>query len=419
MRHITFGRSYWFVVASALLTACGTIPATTAPTSAPVVAQPVAQTNAPVSARSAPQPPTNAPAASPTLLPAEEPPASAAEFKTDFSKHSVPYREILSGGPPKDGIPAIDHPKFVSVNEADSWLKPVEPAIFFQIGDDARAYPIQIFMWHEIVNDTVGGRPVAVTYCPLCNSGLVFDRLVDGRTLDFGTSGKLYQSDLLMYDRQTHSLWAQMEGRAVVGELAGTRLARSPANTISYEDFKAIYPAGRVLSRETGHARSYGTNPYQAYDRLDSTPFLFRGQPDRRRPPKERVVGLIVGGSSRAYPWSTLATQRVIHDALAGEHLVLFYRPGAVSALDDAEIARSREVGATGVFSPAVDGRALRFEPTAEGFRDRETGSTWSLLGQAVKGPLAGKRLRPIAHVDAFWFAWAAFNPTTSVYGTP
>ncbi len=345
-------------------------------------------------------------------------PARAAELKTDRTKALISLDEIASGGPPPDGIPAIDRPVFVAPGAADAWLKPVEPVLALQVNGDARAYPLQILIWHEVVNDTVGGRPVAVTYCPLCNSGLVFDRLVDGRTLDFGTSGKLYQSDLLMYDRQTHSLWAQMEGRAVVGELAGTRLARSPANTISYEDFKAVYPAGRVLSRETGHVRSYGTNPYQAYDRLDSTPFLFRGQPDRRRPPKERVVGITVGDLSRAYPWSTLATQRVVHDTLAGEHLVIFYRPGTVSAVDDAEIARSREVGATGVFSPAVDGRALRFEPTAEGFQDLETGSTWSLLGQAVRGPLAGKRLRAISHVDAFWFAWAAFNPTTSVYGT-
>src|SRR5262249_34809770 len=141
------------------------------------------------------------------------------------------------------------------------------------------AYPLQILIWHEIVNDIVGGRPVAVTYCPLCNSGLVFDRAVDGRTLHFGTSGKLYQSDLLMYDRQTHSLWAQMEGRAVVGTLAGTRLALIPANTISYENFKGAHQAGRVLSRDTGHARSYGTNPYVGYDRPDTTPFLFRGQP--------------------------------------------------------------------------------------------------------------------------------------------
>jgi len=346
-------------------------------------------------------------------------PVAAGTLKTDLSKALVPLDEIISGGPPPDGIPAIDRPVFVATGAADAWLKPTEPVLALQVNGDARAYPLQILIWHEIVNDTVGGRPVAVSYCPLCNSGLVFDRVVDGRTLDFGTSGKLYRSDLLMYDRQTHSLWAQIEGRAVVGERAGTRLAPIPANTIAYEDFKAAYPAGRVLSRDTGHARSYGTNPYGSYDRRDSMPFLFQGQPDPRRPPKERVVGITVGGSPRAYPWSTLAAQGVIHDAVGGERLVIFYRSGAVSALDDSEIARSRDVGATGVFSPAVDGKVLSFERVPEGFRDRETGSTWSLLGHAVKGELAGKRLRAIPHVDAFWFAWAAFNPTTSVYSAP
>jgi len=346
-------------------------------------------------------------------------PALADGLKTDLGKALVPLDEIVSGGPPPDGIPAIDRPVFVATGAADAWLTPREPVVALEINGDARAYPLQILIWHEIVNDMVGGRPVAVTYCPLCNSGLVFDRVVDGRTLDFGTSGKLYQSDLLIYDRQTHSLWAQMEGRAVVGARAGTRLASIPANTITYEDFKTTYPGGRVLSRETGHQRSYGMNPYAAYDRPDSTPFLFRGQPDRRRPPKERVVGIIVGGSPRAYPWSILAAQGVIQDAVAGERLVVFYRPGAVSALDDSEIARSREVGATGVFSAAVGGKALSFERMSEGFRDRETGSTWNLLGHAVQGPLAGKRLRAIPHVDAFWFAWAAFNPTTLVYGAP
>ena len=346
-------------------------------------------------------------------------PAVAGGLKTDLSKALVRLDEIVSGGPPPDGIPAIDRPVFVATGAASAWLKPKEPVLALQLNGDARAYPVQILMWHEIVNDTVGGRPVAVTYCPLCNSGLVFDRVVDGRTLDFGTSGKLYRSDLLMYDRQTHSLWAQIEGRAVVGERAGTRLGPIPANTIAYEDFKAAYPAGRVLSRDTGHARSYGTNPYVAYDRPDSAPFLFQGQPDRRRPPKERVVGITVGTLSRAYPWSALAKQGVIDDALGGERLVIFYRPGTVSALDDSEIARSRAVGATGVFSAAVDGKALSFERVPEGFRDRETGSTWSLLGHAMKGPLAGKRLRAIPHVDAFWFAWAAFNPTTTVHGAP
>ncbi len=347
------------------------------------------------------------------------PSAWAEELKTDRSKALIPLDEVVSGGPPPDGIPAIDRPVFVAPGAADTWLKLSEPVLALQVKGDARAYPLQVLIWHEIVNDTVGGRPVAVTYCPLCNSGLVFDRVVDGRPLDFGTSGKLYRSDLLMYDRQTHSLWAQIEGRAVVGERAGTRLARIPANTIAYGDFKAAYPAGRVLSRDTGHARSYGMNPYPAYDRPDSIPFLFQGQPDRRRPPKERIVGVTVGGSPRAYPWPTLAARRVIHDTLGGEHLVIFHRPGAVSALDDTEITRSREVGATGVFSPTVDGRALSFEAIPDGFRDRETGSTWSILGLALKGPLVGQRLRAIAHVDAFWFAWAAFNPTTSVYGTP
>jgi hypothetical protein len=346
-------------------------------------------------------------------------PARAGELRTDLSRALVPLDEIISGGPPPDGIPAIDHPVFVSTDAADTWVTPQEPVLALQLNGDARAYPLQILIWHEIVNDVVGGRAVAVTYCPLCNSGLVFDRVVDGRTLDFGTSGKLYQSDLLMYDRQTHSLWSQMDGRAVVGARAGTRLASIPANTIAYEDFKSVYPAGRVLSRETGHERAYGRNPYAGYDRPEGAPFLFHGQPDRRRPPKERVVGITVGGSPRAYPWSILARQGVIQDRLGAEPLVIFFRAGAVSALDHSEIARSREVGATGVFSSVLGGKGLSFEQVSEGFRDRETGSTWTILGHAVKGPLAGKRLRAIPHVDAFWFAWAAFNPTTSVYGAP
>ena len=231
----------------------------------------------------------------------------AAELRTDASKALIPLDEIVSGGPPPAGILAIDRPVFVATGRADAWLKPTEPVLALQVNGEARAYPLQILIWHEIVNDTIGGRPVAVTYCPLCNSGLVFDRVVDGRTFDFGTSGKLYQSDLLMYDRQTHSLWAQMEGRAVVGERAGTRLAPIPVNTIAYEDFKAAYPGGRVLSRDTEHERSYGRNPYVGYDRPDSVPFLFQGRPHRRRPPKERVGGIAVGGSPRAYPWSILA----------------------------------------------------------------------------------------------------------------
>src|SRR6266540_7428463 len=346
-------------------------------------------------------------------------PAAAGALKTDVSKALVPPDQIVSGGPPPDGIPAIDRPVFVPTGAADAWLRPAEPVLALQVNGDARAYPLQILVWHEIVNDTVGGRPVAVTYCPLCNSGLVFDRMVDGRTLDFGTSGKLYKSDLVMYDRQTHSLWAQIEGRAIVGERAGTRLRPIPANTLAYEDFKAIYPGGKVLSRETGHDRAYGRNPYEGYDRPDSFPFLLRGVADRRRPPKERVVGVLIAGTARAYPWPVLEKQGALHDTLGGEPLVIFHRLGALSALDDSRMEQSRPIGATAVFSPVAAGKILSFEPVAEGFRDKQTGSLWSLLGYATKAPLASKRLKPLQHVDAFWFAWAAFNPSTSIYGVP
>ena len=326
--------------------------------------------------------------------------AESGALHTDLSKALIPVDEIVSGGPSPDGIPAIDRPRFVEPGAADAWLKPKEPVLALEVNGDARAYPLQILMWHEIVNDTVQGRAVAVTYCPLCNSGLVFDRTVDGVRLDFGTSGKLYKSDLLMYDRQSHSLWTQIEGRAVVGERAGTRLAPVPANTIAYEDWKAAYPGGKVLSRDTGHVRSYGRTPYASYDHPDSFPFLLRGDPDRRRSPKERVVGVVIEQAARAYPWPILAKEGVVHDTVGGQPLVIFYRPGALSALDEAEMHRSRAIGATAVFSPVVAGKMLTFEIAPDGFRDRPTGSLWNVVGHGVRGPLAGKRLRAIVHID-------------------
>jgi hypothetical protein len=345
--------------------------------------------------------------------------ADADPLRTDLGKTLIPLDEVIAGGPPPDGIPPIDKPVFVSPAAADAWLKPAEPVLGFRLGSDARAYPLQILIWHEIVNDVVGGRPVVVTFCPLCNAGLVFDRVVSGTRLDFGTSGKLWKSDLLMYDRETHSLWSQMEGRAVVGTQAGARLTPLPANTLAYEDFKQAYPGGRVLSRETGVSRDYGRNPYEGYDQPGSRPFLFQGMPDPRRPPKERVVGNTQGGDARAYPWPVLARRGVAHDDWAGEKLVVFYRPGALSVLDQSQIDGSRAVGATAVYSRVVDGRVLTFEPVPAGFRDAETGSVWNLLGRAVSGPLAGRELRPLPHVDAFWFAWAAFHPATTIHGAP
>jgi hypothetical protein len=206
----------------------------------------------------------------PTLLPGEPPPARAeAEFKTDFSKHSVPYGEILSGGPPKDGIPAIDEPNFISVNEANQWLNDREPVVFVQVGDDARAYPIQILIWHEIVNDAVGDEPLMISFCPLCNTAIAFERTFNGQILDFGTTGRLRYSNLIMYDRQTETWWQQATGDAIAGELTGAQLEFYPASMISWGDFKSLYPDGKVLSRETGYSRNYGNNPYFGYDNIN------------------------------------------------------------------------------------------------------------------------------------------------------
>ena len=185
-----------------------------------------------------------------------------AGWRTDFSRYTVPLDEIVSGGPPKDGIPAIDRPRFVSVSQADDWLSPREPVVLVIKGGQAKAYPLQILIWHEIVNDIVGGAPVAVTYCPLCNTALAFDRRVDGMLLDFGTTGRLRYSDLVMYDRQTESWWQQATGEAIVGKFAGRKLEQVNAPLVSWGTFKRSSPNGLVLSRETGFDRPYGDNPY-------------------------------------------------------------------------------------------------------------------------------------------------------------
>jgi len=184
--------------------------------------------------------------------------------------------QLQEGGPGPDGIPAIDHPRFLPVDSV-SFLSDTEPVIAVDVGGQHRAYPVQILIWHEIVNDTIAGIPVAVTYCPLCNSALTFDRRIAGRVLDFGVSGKLYQSDQVMYDRQTESLWAQFVGQSIAGLLTGTRLRDYPTQTVPWGGWRAANPKGWVLSRETGFVRDYGTNPYAGYDSAPGRPFLLTG----------------------------------------------------------------------------------------------------------------------------------------------
>ena len=349
--------------------------------------------------------------------------ASVARFSTygwdtDFSRHTVPYSGIMSGGVPRDGIPPIYDPKHVTIEEADTWIEDQEPVVAVEIAGDARAYPLQILTWHEIANDIVGDVPVAVTFCPLCNSAIAFDRRLDGVVHTFGVSGNLRNSDLIMWDHETQTWWQQLTGEAIIGSLAGKRLSILPAPIVSYADFKEAHPDGVVLSRETGHSRSYGSNPYAGYDKVDDPPFLFRGDLDGRLLPKERVAAVTIDGVDTAFPYSVLREEGAVNHTVGDSSFVVFYKPGTVSALDSGSIPDSREVGATAVYRSNLDGQSLTFQPSEEGFVDDQTGSQWNILGEAVDGPLSGSRLEPIASADHFWFAWAAFRPDTEIVQT-
>ncbi|MFQ5755471.1 MAG: DUF3179 domain-containing protein [Acidiferrobacterales bacterium] len=337
--------------------------------------------------------------------------------KTDFSKTLVDLDEIISGGPPKDGIPAIDKPEFVSTREASDWVNPQEPVIVVSVAADARAYPLQILIWHEIVNDTVGGRLVSVTFCPLCNSSLVFDRRVNDRVLDFGTTGRLRKSDLVMYDRQTESWWQQLTGRAIVGELAGTRLTQVPASIVAFGDFAKTYPNGKVLSRRTGYSRPYGNNPYRGYDRIGDQPFLFTDTVDPRLPAMERVISISVNGKHKLYPFSIFANDPIINDKVNGLPVVVFSRQGTLSVLDQETIARSRAVPSATAYERELNGRVLTFELRDGKILDRETQSQWGLFGNAIDGQLIGQRLKPTESGVHFAFAWLAFNVDSEIYG--
>ena len=339
-------------------------------------------------------------------------------WNTNWEKRLISSDELLSGGPPRDGIPSIDNPRFISQSEAEAWLDGREPVIALEINGDARAYPLQILTWHEIVNDEVGGLPVAVTFCPLCNAAIVFDSRVNGETFAFGVSGLLRKSDMVMYDRTTETLWQQLDGRAIIGDLAGMRLTFLPSLLVSFDDFRQAFPDGVVLSRDTGHNRRYGQNPYIGYDTVGGVdPFLFQGEIDRRLPAVERVVAVTIGALDIAYPFSLLAEAGVVHDTVDGREIVIFHAPGTSSALGAILIAEAEDVGATAVFDRYLNDQKLTFTRQGDRFVDAETGTTWNIIGQGLDGPLAGEQLNPIIHANHFWFAWAAFKPDTLIYG--
>ena len=340
-------------------------------------------------------------------------------FNDTFPDPLIDPGEIVSGGPPPDGIPPIDDPQFISVQDADEWLNDPEPVLVVDVEGDVRAYPIQIMMWHEIVNDTVGNLPLAVTYCPLCNSAISFVRVVRGVETTFGTSGSLYFANLVMYDRATESLWNQLDGRAVVGVLTGDVLEQYPSVTMAWADFKETHPDAVVLDRDrTGASRAYGTNPYTGLDDPNGQPFLFNGDIDVRAKAMQRIVALEDGTNAAAWTLDAVSNESgsaVTTGEFGDDPIVIFWKGGEASALDTSDIAQGRDVGTVGVFSPVVDGQLLTFEAVGDEFIDDQTSSTWNVLGEATSGELAGTKLEPKIFVRTFWFSWAAFRPDTDL----
>jgi Protein of unknown function (DUF3179) len=284
----------------------------------------------------------------------------------DVSNASVPVHAIQRGGPPKDGIPAIDQPKFVRAEQAR--LADGDRILGMELNGAIRAYPVRILNWHEVVNDRFGDRTVVVTYCPLCGTGMAFDGLVGSKPMSFGVSGLLYNSDVLLCDRATQSLWSQILQAAVSGPLKGTQLQAIPLTHTSWSDWRRRHPRTEVLSTETGFMRDYARDPYAGYDRMARLIFDVQHRDDRF-PLKEWVLGVQIDGTVKAYPFSVL----------------------------------TRAVDARGEFSDTVGGRKLRIR------YDRAHGTASALDDQG--------RLLPATM--AYWFAWVAFHPKTDVLRMP
>jgi hypothetical protein len=275
-----------------------------------------------------------------------------------LSPLTVPAEEILRGGPARDGIPALINPATLRGSDAD-WSDD-HIVVGVEINGEARAYPIPVLNWHELVNDTLGGQPILVSYCPLCGTALVFNRSMDGRTHSFGVSGLLYRSDLLLYDQATESLWSQISSRAVSGPRAGSRLRVLRSQLTRWGEWRARHPGTTVLSRETGHDRPYGRSPYEGYEQSDELPFPVPR--DGRYHPKMPTLGIRVpDGPARAYPALEL-------------------------------------IKAGGKVEEDFEGRRVEvsYDPEEQVFR--------------------GEAPDDLEIVEGYWFAWAAFHPTTSVY---
>ena len=329
--------------------------------------------------------------------------ATVALSAQEEDKSIVPLDQIVSGGPPPDGIPSIDNPKFMSVKEADKILEDSELVVGLSVNGDIRAYPLQILVWHEIVNDNVGGVPVAITYCPLCFTNQVFNRtLEDGNMIEFGTSGKLYNSNLVMYDRVSNSLWSQGLAQGIIGKYAGVNLQRIPFDVANWKEWKQLYPESKILSRDTGFNRPYGADPYGDY--YTNSEVLFPiSNTDNRLGLKEIMIGLENSGQYKAYKLQDVEDKKIINDEISNKSIAVFSSfPFMVRVFN----------------RPVVDGQVLQFKYNSQNstFIDLNTGSEWNFEGVAINGGLKGKKLTRLPFDEGFWFEWVAFHPETQLF---
>lgn len=335
------------------------------------------------------------------------------DWATDFSRQLIDPAEFTNGGMGRDGLRSIDEPQFTSVIEALAAVDPQAPVIAVAPPQEQRAYPLHILLHHEIVNDVLADVPIAITFCPLCHSGIVYERVVEGQVLRLGVSGNLYNSGFIMYDDRTESWWQQFTGRAVVGTYTGEVLPIRPSQIVSLAAFAEQYPDGRVL---TGDARypekDYSLNPYLGYDSA-AGPMFKTASLDDRLAPMERVLAAEINGMPIAYSFQYLREMPIANETIAGEPIVSYWQPGAVSVLDGPTLAQSHDVGMAAMFSRRVGDDVLTFSLVNGVLTDEQTGSTWNIFGRATSGPLQGVKLTVYHSFQHFWFAWAATHPDT------
>ena len=338
----------------------------------------------------------------PTALPSDTMNLISTELplmETDGVKHLIPLEKIRGGGPEKDGIPSIDNPIFAPVSDSD-FISDSDTVLGLHINGEAKAYPLSILVWHEIVNDIVGGTPVAVTYCPLCYTNQVFERIIDGQVVEFGTSGKLYNSNLLMYDRLTDSYWSQALGLAVKGELSGYKLDLVPFDVITWGDWKLLHPDTVVLTTDTGFIRPYDVDPYGNYYTEPRIMFPVEHRDDRL-PLKEIIIGFQHDGVYKAYAQNDIESNVVINDSIDENPILL------VSLFSQ----NSRS------FERTLDGNVLDFVFQDDMIIDVQTNSKWNYDGLSISGEYTGQQLERIPNEPGFWFEWVAFHPDTLLYG--